>query len=541
MSGQVLEMSFDPATIEHLGVKMYSTLPPVLAELVANSYDANASTVTVYLNDTEGKEIIIKDDGYGMSFSDINQKFLRIGRNRRLEDVNNSSDARKIIGKKGLGKLAFFGIANEIEISTKKDGKENSFLMKWEDIKNSAVKEYRPRNLKFDVPCDEVAGTTIKLKNIKRETNFSAEEIADSLAKIFIIESGFKIFVQRNTEPPIEIQNERRYQGLLREVEWRVSQDIGLTSEYVHKNEVKGHLITSEKPISPKTNMRGIVLFSRKKLVNRPEYFSDSTSSHIFSYLTGWLEVDFIDDLEEDVISTDRQSLNWEHPDMVQLRAYLQSIIRWLEQDWRAKRSDIRQKKISQATGVNIPDWYNKLPEEIREKVKPVVDAIVKDAELSGTVGSQAVKNFHDLVPEYPKYHWRHLHLEIKNIAEDDYKNQRYFDAAEKASRLYTQRVKERSGLDSDNDSNAMDSAFNVGNGALLVTSCVDTTEKNIQIGQQLLSKGVVAGCRNPLTHNPEYQKKLVDTGLFTEKDCLDMLSLISHLFTRLDKAQKRP
>ena len=29
-----LSMRFDPATIEHLGIQMYSTLPPVVAELV---------------------------------------------------------------------------------------------------------------------------------------------------------------------------------------------------------------------------------------------------------------------------------------------------------------------------------------------------------------------------------------------------------------------------------------------------------------------------------------------------------------------------
>ena len=71
-----LVMTFDPLTIEHLGVRLYSTLPPVLAELIANSYDADAENVTLSLND-EGseKEIIIEDDGMGMSFDEINNKF----------------------------------------------------------------------------------------------------------------------------------------------------------------------------------------------------------------------------------------------------------------------------------------------------------------------------------------------------------------------------------------------------------------------------------------------------------------------------------
>ena len=108
-------MTFTPNTIEHLGVRLYSTLPPVLAELIANSYDADSSEVRIELNDSGAKEIIIKDNGHGMSFEDINKKFLRIGRNRREEESSQVSiGGRHVIGKKGLGKLSFFGIAHMI-------------------------------------------------------------------------------------------------------------------------------------------------------------------------------------------------------------------------------------------------------------------------------------------------------------------------------------------------------------------------------------------------------------------------------------------
>ena len=46
MSESPLEMRFDPQTINHLGLRMYSTLPPALAEIVSNSYDADAENVT---------------------------------------------------------------------------------------------------------------------------------------------------------------------------------------------------------------------------------------------------------------------------------------------------------------------------------------------------------------------------------------------------------------------------------------------------------------------------------------------------------------
>ena len=59
------EMRFDPRTIEHLGVKMYSTLPPALAELISNAYDADASEVTLKFHEQNGapKSIQIIDNG----------------------------------------------------------------------------------------------------------------------------------------------------------------------------------------------------------------------------------------------------------------------------------------------------------------------------------------------------------------------------------------------------------------------------------------------------------------------------------------------
>lgn len=109
MESQKLKMSFDPHTIEHLGIKMYSVLPNAIAELIANAYDAEARTVHVKLyNDNGKKRIAVIDDGVGMSFDEINNNFLRIGRKRRTDDYGLSPNGiRKVTGRKGLGKLAF--------------------------------------------------------------------------------------------------------------------------------------------------------------------------------------------------------------------------------------------------------------------------------------------------------------------------------------------------------------------------------------------------------------------------------------------------
>ena len=80
----------------------------------------NGEEIIIKLNDKEHKkQIEVIDDGVGMDFEEINDKFLRIGRKRRDEGDNKSpSGIRKVTGRKGLGKLAFFGIGDLIEIIT---------------------------------------------------------------------------------------------------------------------------------------------------------------------------------------------------------------------------------------------------------------------------------------------------------------------------------------------------------------------------------------------------------------------------------------
>jgi HSP90 family molecular chaperone len=60
-----LTLRYDPLTIKHLGVSLYSQLPSVLSELISNSYDADAEKVNIELTDNQsGKKIYIRDDGH---------------------------------------------------------------------------------------------------------------------------------------------------------------------------------------------------------------------------------------------------------------------------------------------------------------------------------------------------------------------------------------------------------------------------------------------------------------------------------------------
>ena len=165
-----LEMKFDPKTIEHLGVKMYSTLPPALAELISNAYDADAGNVKVrFVTVGSRKSITVKDDGHGMSAEDIQQKFLVIGRNRREKDGDKPTSrfGRFATGKKGLGKLALFGLAKSITVDTIRDGKRNRFSLNWNDLLSSEG-VYKPAWGIVERPTGLPNGTTIKLAELKR-------------------------------------------------------------------------------------------------------------------------------------------------------------------------------------------------------------------------------------------------------------------------------------------------------------------------------------------------------------------------------------
>lgn len=538
---QKLVMSFEPNTIKHLGVQMYSTIPPALAEMVANSYDACAKKVFIKLYDGEEKKIVVKDDGTGMTFDEVNDHFLRIGRNRREENQVSTCE-RVPTGKKGLGKLALFGIGDTISIQTIKDGKKVIFKMNWDDIQKWRGSSYEPSFSNEAAEEGEENGTTITLSDLKRKSGFSAMEYAVSLSKFFnFLGEGFEVFISLNDEDDITIDNKLKYENITAEFTWDISEIIAINdNDYDEKGNIKGTIITAEKPLKP--GLRGITLFANGRMVNLPEFFGQSESSHFFSYTTGWLDIDFVDNWEEDIISTNRQSIDWENEKTISLKKYLASCLTVLEQQWREKRKKVKQESIKKKVNVDVTQWYSTMPKDIQEKVESIVNLLDNSPELSKESQQAAIQKIHELVPEYPNLHWRHIHPEIQVVSKKYYETGDYYTAFIEALKRYVTEVKKKSGLGNMLDRALMQAVFN---GKLLVTKKYKKTDgspfdrssiQNIEEGHKMLSEGIVVGGRNPLQH--EEHLELSTTGLFSEKDCLDFLSLLSHLFKRLDDAE---
>jgi uncharacterized protein (TIGR02391 family) len=537
-------LKFDPHTIEHLGVKMYSTLPPALAELISNSYDADASKVSIDFFEQNGTptSISVTDDGTGMSALEIQENFLVIGRNRRLKQGDGPSVRfnRLPTGKKGLGKLALFGLAREITIDTIQNERRNRFKLNWDALLSSGD-SYSPIVEIDNKPAQgKSSGTTIQLASLKRQSAFDLESLANSLSKIFIVDDLFKVSLSDGRGTDVKITNDRRYGAVPVQFSWN-EQDLIDRNEKEFGN-LSISLLTTEKPIPPGSGLRGVTIFSRGKLVNAPEYFSTSSSSQFYQYLSGSVQADFIDLIPEDVISTNRQSLNWDHPRLVQFRDYLDSIIGNVAQDWRRKRAAAKESAVEHATGVNTGAWFAALPQSIRPTVENIVKQMVGNEEISETA-IPIVRALHELIPEYPLLHWRHLHSSIRDGVSQFYINQQYGLAADQGCKLFAERIRYITG-DNSIDGTDLASVFSFKIGSdrrtvdtsprISINDLSSASLRNMQDGQQHLTRGLMAGFRNPVNHAP-ISKVVPD--LISEIDCLNILSLISYLSQKLDYA----
>ena len=126
------KIHLDRHVLRQLGSQLYGDTPSVIAELVANSYDADAKNVWITV-DTETNTLSVEDDGKGMTASDINNSFLNIGYDKR-EGNNTTDSGRKIMGRKGIGKLAAFSLTNQVIVVSSKENKTCGCILDFKRI-----------------------------------------------------------------------------------------------------------------------------------------------------------------------------------------------------------------------------------------------------------------------------------------------------------------------------------------------------------------------------------------------------------------------
>lgn len=356
MENNGFKIKFDKNTIDHLGIKLYSSFPPVIAELISNSYDADAENVEIRIN-YNNKEVTVIDDGIGMGHEDLNKSFLVIGRNRRIAEGTGVSEGkkRKVTGKKGLGKLAVFGIANIIEVYSVKEGIKNAFSINYDEMKAQNEAEYNPKIICENEKVVEKNGTIIKIKEIKQNKIMNIDELAYNLSRRFsFYDKDFKVkLINEDSGEEKDITKSIYFDNLEKEFEWKFPEDflneINTIDEFRRLNEhgIIGKIYTKSTPLMKKDC--GFLLYVRNKLASENVFFDDRANDSFNSYVTGFFNIDFIDDSnEEDYISTARQSILWEETEStMQLKTDLNKLISKISSLWREKRKEKKEELLT--------------------------------------------------------------------------------------------------------------------------------------------------------------------------------------------------
>ena len=165
MSEAKFQMSINLQVLNHLGLNLYSNTSAVLSEVVANAWDADATDVKIKI---DGDTISIADNGIGMNLLDINNKYLTVGYQKRSESGKSPIFHRPVMGRKGIGKLSLFSIANIVEVYSKKDEEINGFKIDTNSLRE-AIKSndtYYPVELPTDGISFTGNGTKIILSDL---------------------------------------------------------------------------------------------------------------------------------------------------------------------------------------------------------------------------------------------------------------------------------------------------------------------------------------------------------------------------------------
>lgn len=195
-------INVDPRILELLGPNLYTNIYYVLAELIANAYDADAKNVYIISNKDD---IRIEDDGHGMSYDngDI-KKFLNVAgvsRTNENESFSRSGERRKM-GRKGVGKLAALSVSESVDIMTICNGEKSGFVLARRPNDGNKLTPIEDENISF---CYiQNSGTAIVMRNPQYRLHKSLDAIKRNLLKIFpLVDDNFKIHIIRGKEEEI--------------------------------------------------------------------------------------------------------------------------------------------------------------------------------------------------------------------------------------------------------------------------------------------------------------------------------------------------
>ena len=405
-------MTFEPSTVDDLGLRLYSTLPPVVSELVSNAHDAESAQVEVELPVgpiTAESEVVIRDFGHGLSSDEIQEQFLPIGRKRRGKSgsQNMSRNGKvKVTGRKGLGKLSAFGIAMEMEVRFVQGGQAICLRLNYDDLTRwpelHPGKPYEPTLVtERSGQTKDKDGAEVRLRRLRRTSPINADEIRRGLARrLSFIGSGFIVKVNGQEIGP---GDRVRQADCDKNLSWDVTTIPPAKGVLSNGDSVTGWI--GFLPESRQT-VRGIDIFANRKAAELESYFrfSSTHAQWARAYLVGEINADFLD-AGEDLIATARNSVTWESPKAQSLQEWGQEVLKWAFDKWLEGRRERKEKDLITIGGFD--KWLATRTATERRIAARLVRILVDDANLDPesavpllemVKSSVETKAFHELI-----------------------------------------------------------------------------------------------------------------------------------------------
>lgn len=413
-------------TLEHLGAQMYKRREPAIGELVANAWDAGATEVRITLPESDDYDpvtslITISDNGCGMDEEHVQDRYLVVGLNRRAQDGDsitmNTTDPtahpRALMARKGIGKLAGFGIATRMAVESWKNGTSVHFLLDANDLRAES-NDVREAQIKGDVgPAAQdqwPSGTCVTLAGLRHKSPILKDKLLQSLARRFSRRVSREMSIQVNGAPVGQPHWDLDFR-CPENGEENVTLEDGTRVRYWYG--------FSKKPIR-ETELRGFVICARERTAQGPPFFFDvegtASGQHSTRYVTGAISADFLDsgttddsDEQRDIISTDRQEIDWEHPRASLLKAWGENLARKVLRECSDRRGkkleyDIlnnpkfapRIERLEPASRTQISFFLKRLAEANPDpdKIDSLADRLIQAYEF---------RQFHDIIADLEK------------------------------------------------------------------------------------------------------------------------------------------
>lgn len=192
MDDKKYELNIDVRILELLGPNLYTNIYYVLAELIANAYDADAHNVYIISNDDK---IIVEDDGKGMSYSKGEvSNYLKVAAISRTNATDSKTALDRLkMGRKGVGKLAALSVSEEVHVMTISCGEKSGFVLS-RHPQSEILQSISDDNIQFEKITGN--GTAIVMLNPQYHLHKTPTAVKRNLLKIFpAINEDFKIHI----------------------------------------------------------------------------------------------------------------------------------------------------------------------------------------------------------------------------------------------------------------------------------------------------------------------------------------------------------